>query len=177
MSSRSTRIGKRLAVDAVAIIGEHGVSLRTPRGNFQYPRWRYFDQVIRVLREDAQVVPVHKRQILRLRVVRRPRYVRHVMAGSTVHRTWRLPPLELSPRRRLTEALAVSYSETGIESVRYVEAPEVWAMADGDEWSRKLGRGACHARKQLRGGSNHPATGDPCESRSWPRRTACLLRL
>src|SRR5215218_720487 len=34
--------GKQLAVDGVAIIGEHGTYARTPRGNFMYPRWKHF---------------------------------------------------------------------------------------------------------------------------------------
>ena len=41
--------GSKLAVDAVAVIGEHGDYPRTPRGNFMYPRWRYFDQIARVM--------------------------------------------------------------------------------------------------------------------------------
>jgi hypothetical protein len=160
--------GKRLAVDAVAIIGEHGMYPRTPRGNFQYPRWRYFEQVSRVFREDAQVVPVYndkyfayewsdaRRMYDTVREMHIP-----FMAGSTVPLTWRRPALEFPRGVRLTEALAVSYSdleehayhaiellqamverrsggETGIESVRCVEGPEVWAMADRGEWSRKL---------------------------------------
>ena len=39
-----------LAVDAVAVIGEHGDYPRTPRGNFMYPRWRYFDEITHVMK-------------------------------------------------------------------------------------------------------------------------------
>jgi hypothetical protein len=62
--------GSRLAVDAVAVIGEHGDYPRTPRGNFMYPRWRYFrrdytpDESLRTGRAD---VP---RQVFRVRLER-----------------------------------------------------------------------------------------------------------
>src|SRR5437899_4484496 len=48
--------GGKLAVDAVAVIGEHGDYPRTPRGNFMYPRRRYFDEITRVMREDGRVI-------------------------------------------------------------------------------------------------------------------------
>ena len=160
--------GKTLAVDGVASIGEHGNYPRTPRGNFQYPRWRYFEQITRVFREDRRVVPLYNDKYFAYEWADAQRMydtVRQMkipfMAGSTVPLTWRRPALELPRGVRLREALAVSYSdleehtyhatellqamverraggETGVESIRCVEGPEVWAMADRGEWSRKL---------------------------------------
>jgi hypothetical protein len=52
--------GLKLAVDAVAIIGEHGNYPRTPRGNYMYTRRRYFDEVSRIMRQDGRVIPVYQ---------------------------------------------------------------------------------------------------------------------
>lgn len=160
--------GKRLAVDGVAIIGEHGKYPRTPRGSFMYPRWNYFDQVTQVFREDGRVVPVFndkyfayewedaRRMYDRVREMKIP-----FMAGSTLPLTWRRPPLEFPRGIELEEVLAVSSSdleehayhavelmqamaerrrggETGVEAVRCVEGPEVWQLADSGDWSRPL---------------------------------------
>jgi len=160
--------GKTLAVDGVASIGEHGTYPRTPRGNFQYPRYRYFEQITRVFKEDRRVVPLYNDKYFAYEWADARRMYETVrqmnipfMAGSTVPLTWRRPALEFPQGIRLKEALAVSYSdleehtyhaiellqamverraggETGIQSIRCVEGPEVWAMADRGEWSRKL---------------------------------------
>ncbi len=160
--------GKTLAVDGVASIGEHGDYPRNPRGNFQYPRWRYFEQIAKVFREDRRVVPVYSDKYFACEWADAQRMydtVRQMkipfMAGSTVPLTWRRPSLQFPRGIHLKEALAVSYSdleehtyhaiellqamverraggETGVESIRCVEGPEVWAMADRGEWSRKL---------------------------------------
>src|SRR5215471_13882550 len=52
--------GRKLAVDAVAVIVEHGEYPRTPRGNFEYPRRRYFDEITRVMQEDGRVIPMYQ---------------------------------------------------------------------------------------------------------------------
>lgn len=160
--------GEKLDVDGIAIIGEHGVYPRTPRGNFQYPRWRYFEQVTRTFREDSRVVPIYNdkyfayewRDARRMYDTVRQMHI-PFMAGSTVPLTWRRPALEFPAGVRLKEVLAVTYSdleehtyhgielmqamverraggETGVESVRCVEGAEVWAMAERGEWSRDL---------------------------------------
>ncbi len=152
--------GKHLAVDAVAVIGEHGDYPRTPRGNFMYPRWRYFDEITRVFRADGRVVPYYndkyfgyewadaRRMYDRVREMKIP-----FMAGSTLPLTWRRPALEFPRGIELEELLCVSFSdleehayhgvellqgmaerrkggETGVQSIRYIEGPEVWKLAD-----------------------------------------------
>ena len=37
-------------VDGIAVIGEHGNYPRTSRGNFMYPRKRYFDEIVAGIR-------------------------------------------------------------------------------------------------------------------------------
>jgi len=160
--------GSKLAVDAVAIIGEHGDYPRTPRGNFMYPRWKYFEEVARVMRQDGSVIPVYqdkyfayawddaKRTYNLARQMRIP-----LLCGSTVPLAWRRPPLEIARGTRFTELLTTSYSdieehayhgiellqsmaerrrggETGVSRVRHCAVEEVWKLAAEGEWSRSL---------------------------------------
>ena len=147
--------GPKLAVDAVAIIGEHGEYPRTPRGNVMYPRARYFEEVARVMREDGRVVPLYqdkyfayewsdaRRMFDTVRSLRIP-----MLCGSTVPIAWQRPPLDVPRGVPFTEILATSYSdleehgyhgiemlqsmaerrrggETGVRRVRYTR-DEVW---------------------------------------------------
>lgn len=160
--------GSRIAVDAVAIIGEHGVYNRSPRGNFMYPRWRYFDEVTRAMREEKRVLPMYqdkyfaydwadaRRTYDRVREMKIP-----FMCGSTVPLSWQIPPLNLARGEHYTELLTTSYSdleehgyhgiellqamaerrqggETGVASVRWAKGAEVWNLAAKGEWSRDL---------------------------------------
>ncbi|HLJ17083.1 MAG TPA: hypothetical protein VKV15_21500 [Bryobacteraceae bacterium] len=160
--------GHRLAVDGIAVIGEHGNYPRTPRGNFMYPRWRYFEQITSVFREDGRVVPLYndkyfayewadaRKMYDRIRAMKIP-----CMAGSTLPLTWRRPPLEFPRGIQLDEVLAVSCSdleehayhgielmqamaevrrggETGVEAVRCIENEAVWKSGERGEWSQEL---------------------------------------
>jgi hypothetical protein len=140
-------------VDGVAIIGEHGNYPRNARGNFQYPRWRLFDQVT-----SAARVPLYHDKYLAydwddaLKIYRRVKEQKiPFMAGSTVPLSWQRPPLDFARGGELEEVVAVSYSdleehtyhavemlqsvverrkggETGVASVRCVEGPDVWKL-------------------------------------------------
>jgi hypothetical protein len=160
--------GKRLAVDAVAIIGEHGHYPRTARGNFMYPRKRYFDEVVRVMKEDGRVLPMYqdkyfafewkdaKAMFDRVQSMRIP-----LVCGSTVPLTWRRPPLEIVRGTHFRELLTTSYSdieehayhaiellqamserrpggETGVRRVRWARGQDVWELARKGDWSREL---------------------------------------
>ncbi len=160
--------GSKLAVDAVAVIGEHGDYPRTARGNFMYPRFKRFDEVTRVMREDGRVVPLFhdkyfaydwadaRRMYDRVKDMKIP-----LFCGSSLPLTWRRPPLEFHKGVELDEVLAVSFSdleehgyhaielmqaiaekrkggETGIASIRCVEGEEVWKLGRAGEWSQDL---------------------------------------
>ena len=121
--------GTKLAVDAVAIIGEHGNYPRTPRGSVMYPRWRYFDEATTVMREDGRVVPIYqdkyfayewadaRRTYDRVREMRIP-----FQCGSTVPRSWQRPPLDLPRGTPLTHVLATSYSDLEEHAYHGIEA-------------------------------------------------------
>ena len=160
--------GARLAVDGVAIIGEHGDYPRTPRGNVMYPRYRRFREVMDVFDRDGRVVPLMSDKYFAYEWEDAERMYQTVrtrkipfMAGSTLPLTWRRPPLEFSSGIQLEEVLAVSFSdleehgyhaielmqamverrkggETGVAAVRCVEGPDVWELANRGEWSRDL---------------------------------------
>jgi hypothetical protein len=156
--------GSKLAVDGVAIVGEHGQYPRTRRGNVMYPRAKRFDEVTQVFAADGRVVPLFhdkyfayewddaKRMYDKIRQMRIP-----LFCGSSLPWTWRRPPLEFPRGIELDEVMAVSFSdieehgyhavellqamaerrkggETGVESIRLVEGEAVWKMG----WSRDL---------------------------------------
>ena len=160
--------GRKLAVDGVAIVGEHGNYPRTARGSFMYPRWQRFDEVTRVMREDGRVVPLFhdkyfayewddaRRMYERVKEMKIP-----LFCGSSLPLTWRRPPLEFPRGTALRDVLAVSYSdleehgyhavelmqamaerrkggETGVESIRCVEGEEVWKLGRAGEWPQDL---------------------------------------
>jgi hypothetical protein len=154
-------------VDAIAVIGEHGDYPRTPRGNFMYPRWRYFDEITRVMKASGRVTPVYmdkyfaydwqdaRRMYDRVREMRIP-----FLCGSTVPLSWQRPALDTPRGTPFTEVLATSYSdleehgyhgiealqsmaerrgrETGVERVRWLSGEDVWQAAKAGEWSRGL---------------------------------------
>src|SRR4051812_44366787 len=50
--------GKELAVDAVLSIGEHGTYPTNAKGQHEYPRKRFFDDIAAVFRRSGRAVPV-----------------------------------------------------------------------------------------------------------------------
>lgn len=179
--------GSKLAVDGIAVIGEHGRYPRTPRGNIMYPRKRYFDEVTRVMQQDDRIVPLHndkyfayewddaKATYTKALAMKIP-----FMAGSTLPLTWRRPRLEFDRGTRFRELLAVSCSdleehayhaiellqavaerrdggESGVARVRYAEGEEIWELARKGEWSRELLDAALTRRVNPAPEGNHEA--------------------
>src|SRR5881296_4137911 len=50
--------GDKLAVDAVLSIGEHGSYPTNEKGHVEYPRKRFFDEIVAVFRRSSRVAPV-----------------------------------------------------------------------------------------------------------------------
>ncbi len=144
-------------VDGIAVIGEHGNYPRTSRGNFMYPRKRYFDEITRAFESKGRIVPLlndkyfayewadAKAMADRVRAMKIP-----FACGSTVPLAWQRPELNLPASPKFDELLAVSYSdieehtyhaiealqsqaeqrgETGVAAVRYLEGNDVYKLS------------------------------------------------
>lgn len=157
-----------LNVDAVLSIGEHGQYPMTAKGQRQYPRKQFFDEIVKVFRQSGRVVPVFNDKHLSYRwdwakeMYDTARELKiPFMAGSSVPLAQRIPPLEMQPGLKITEAVAThgggldSYDfhglevlqsmienraggETGVESVQYLNSEALWKSADAGEWSSEL---------------------------------------
>jgi hypothetical protein len=160
--------GGGLAVDGVLLIAEHGKYSHSEKDQELYPRKRFFDAAIEVLRREGRGVPVFSDKHLShswkesramyetARSLKIP-----LMAGSSVPLTWRRPPVEIPRGTRLEEAVAVSYhtlygygfhamemlqclaerrrgGETGVRRVQCLEGPAVWEAGRQGRYNRSL---------------------------------------
>ncbi|HLK55025.1 MAG TPA: hypothetical protein VKU00_00585 [Chthonomonadaceae bacterium] len=160
--------GDRLAVDGVLIIGEHGNYPQNEKGEDLYPRKRFFDAALEVLRQSRRSVPIfvdkhlsHSWQEAREMADEAHRMHIPLMAGSSLPSTWRRPALEVSSGARLKEAVAISYhtlygygfhalemlqclaerrqgGETGVRRVQCLEGAAVWEAGRQGRYDRAL---------------------------------------
>ena len=109
--------GKRVAVDGVLLIGEHGNYPYTPdTRQHLYPRKRFFDETAEAFRRGGRVVPVFQDKHLstswaeaREMVDTARRMKIPFMGGSSLPVAWRIPPLTLPRDCEIEEALAIGY--------------------------------------------------------------------
>jgi hypothetical protein len=111
----------KLAVDGVVIVGEHGEYPKTAKGQVQYPRYRFFQETVRVFRDSGHSVPVFNDKHLSWnwdwakemydtsRSMGFP-----MMAGSSLPVTWRIPSVEMPEKAKVKEALTLCYG--GVDS-------------------------------------------------------------
>ena len=160
--------GKQLAVDAVLSIGEHGNYPVNELGQRQYPRKRFFDEIVAVMRRSNRFVPLFNDKHLSYRWDEAKAMYDQakelgipLMAGSSVPLAQRRPRLELPRGAEFEEAISIhggpleSYDfhglevlqsmvearkggETGVASVRLISGDAVWKAADDGLWSREL---------------------------------------
>src|SRR5207247_1385815 len=152
--------GKELAVDAVLSIGEHGDYPRNSKGQREYPRKRFFDEIVAVFRESRRVVPVFNDKHLSYRwdwakaMYDTARELKiPLMAGSSVPLAQRIPALEIPAGTKISEAVSIhgggldSYDfhalevmqslvenraggESGVARVQYLTGDALWKAAD-----------------------------------------------
>lgn len=167
--------GDKLAVDAVLSIGEHGKYPFNQKGQHEYPRKRFFDEIVAVFRRSGKVVPVFNDKHLSYRwdwakemydAARETKIP--LMAGSSVPLAQRRPPLELPARAKIEEAVSIhgggleSYDfhglevlqsliearqggETGVARVQFLHGDALWKAAEDGLWSPQLAQTALGA--------------------------------
>ncbi len=176
--------GKTLAVDAVVIIGEHGIYPHNHKGQILYPRYEFFEECVSVFEQDGRSVPVFNDKHLsyswekaRKMVADSKRLNFPFLAGSSLPVTWRLPPVEVPYGAKLKEALMVGVGgsdpmdfhaleamqcmverrrggETGIKSVQLIEGDAVWRAGEDGAWSKGLLEAALSRSDSLQGDSD-----------------------
>ena len=167
--------GTELAVDAVLLIGEHGNYSVNELGQKLYPRKRFFDEIVKVMKRSQRFVPVFNDKHLSTSWLEAKAMVDEsrqlgipLMAGSSVPLAERRQPLEFPSGTEFQEAVVVhggpveqydfhglellqsmiemrSGGETGIESVEFLTGDEVWRAADQRRWSLDLAEAAMKA--------------------------------
>jgi len=167
--------GKDLAVDAVLAIGEHGSYPSTEFGQVKYPRKRFFDEIVAVMKRSNCFVPLFNDKHLSYRwdwakemYDDSQQYGIPFMAGSSVPLAQRRPPLELPPGAEIEEAVSVhggpveSYDfhglevlqsmvearkggETGISKVEFLDGPALLKAANEGRFSIELANAAVKA--------------------------------
>ncbi len=158
----------KLAVDGVVVIGEHGDYPVNEKGQIQYPRYEFFEQVAQVFEEDGRSVPVFNDKHLSYSFEKASKMVATskrlgfpMLAGSSLPVTWRLPPVDVPYGAMIDEALMIGVGgsdamdfhaleamqcmlerrrggETGVRAVQLIEGPEVWKAGSDGRWSRRL---------------------------------------
>jgi hypothetical protein len=162
------RGGDPLAVDAVLSIGEHGRYPTNAKAQVEYPRKRFFDEIVAVFEGSGRAVPVFNDKHLSYRwdwaaeMVETARQLKFpLMAGSSVPLAERRPTLELPPGSELASAVSIhggnleGYDfhglevlqsmvesrrggETGIASVQFLEGEGLWEAGRAGLWSIPL---------------------------------------
>jgi hypothetical protein len=167
--------GDKLAVDAVLSIGEHGNYPINKKGQQEYPRKSFFDEIVSVFRQSDKVVPLFNDKHLSYRwdwakeMYDTARAMKiPFMAGSSVPLAQRRPPLELPKGAKIVEAVSIhgggveSYDfhalevlqsmietrrgyETGVERVQFLRGDALWKAAEDGRWSPQLAQVALDA--------------------------------
>ena len=160
--------GEKLAVDGVVLIGEHGDYPTTEKGQRLYPRYEFFNEIVKVFEDSGRAVPVFNDKHLSTTWERCTEMVADsqrlgfpFLAGSSLPVTWRLPAIDMPFDAPLTESVCVGYGgvdsydfhaletaqcmserrrggEVGIESVHAVRGEKMWEMLQSPD--REIGR-------------------------------------
>jgi hypothetical protein len=160
--------GSKLAVDGVVIVGEHGNYPKTPQGQVQYPRYRFFQETVKVFRDSGRSVPVFSDKHLSWNW----QYAKEMydtsrsmgfpfLAGSSLPVTWRIPSVEMPDNVKVKEALTICYGgvdsydfhgletiqcmverrkggETGVAWLQAYRGDQFWEALRQQVWSKRL---------------------------------------
>jgi hypothetical protein len=160
--------GKKLAVDGVLLIGEHGDYPTNDKGQKLYPRFEMFLKITDVFRETNTAVPVFNDKHLSWSWRQAKRMVNiskelgfPMLAGSSVPVAWRIPAIDTPHGAEQKHAVAIAYSgldiygfhlleslqsvverrkggETGVRSVQCLEDQQCWHFLEQNKWAEQL---------------------------------------
>jgi len=160
--------GKELAVDGVVIVGEHGDYPKDLKGRWLLPRWRIFQQVVKVFEESKRSVPVFNDKHLsydwdeakwmfdKSRELNFP-----LTGGSSIPVYYRKPEIELETDTPIVHSIVIGGAsdeggifhcidvlqsfverrkggETGVKSVQSIRGEETWEWVKGNPWAGRL---------------------------------------
>src|SRR6476469_2289686 len=167
--------GSKLAVDGVILVGEHGRYPRNEKGQTKYPRYEFFQQIVKVFESSGRSVPVFNDKQLSWKwewakemydTSRRMGFP--FMAGSSLPVTWRTPSVEMPAGARVREAVCVGYG--GVDSYDFHALETIQCMVE----RRKGGESGVRWLQAYRGENFWKALADG----AWPvdLMTAALCR-
>jgi hypothetical protein len=160
--------GKKLVVDGVLIVGEHGKYRTNEKGQILYPRRRFFEETAKVFERCQQSVPVFNDKHLSATwadakwVYDRSRELFvPFLAGSSVPVTWRKPEVKLPIGCEVAGAVQLGYGpfegygfhaleglqcmverrkggETGVKAVTCLQGAAMWKAMDDGKFSKEL---------------------------------------
>jgi hypothetical protein len=170
-----TRGTGKLAVDGVIYIGEQGTYPQNEKGQTEYPRYRFFEEIVDVFRASGRSVPVYldkhlswnwpwaKEMYDTARQMGFP-----LMAGSSLPVTWRIPSIDMPLDAPVREAMGLAYGgldsydihaletiqcmverrkggETGVAWLQAYRGENFWKAHEQGVWSQTLFK-ACLCR-------------------------------
>jgi hypothetical protein len=160
--------GSKLAVDGIVVIGEHGKYPRNEKGQTQYPRYEYFQEIFKVLKASGRAVPIFNDKHLSWRwdwakemYETAKELGAPLMAGSSLAVTYRTPQIEMPSGSRVREAVCVCYGgvdsydfhgletiqcmverrkggETGVKRLQAYRRDKFWTAYKEGLWSKDL---------------------------------------
>lgn len=168
VSEALTLGGNELAVDGVVIVAEHGDYPKDLKGRWLLPRWRIFQQVVRVFEQSNKAVPVFNDKHLsydwdeakwmfdKSRELKFP-----LTGGSSIPVYYRKPEIELDIDTPIKHSIVLGGAsdeggifhcidvlqafverrkggETGVKSVQSIRGAETWKWVAQNSWVEEL---------------------------------------
>ena len=130
-----TEGGSKLSVDGVVLVGEHGRYPRNEKRQTKYPRYEFFQEIVKVFRASGRSVPVFNDKHLSWNwdwakemydTARTMGFA--FMAGSSLPVTWRTPSVEMPSGARIREAMCVCYG--GVDSYDFHGLETIQCMVE-----------------------------------------------
>ncbi len=127
--------GSKLAVDGVLMIGEHGNYPYNEKRQHLYPRYQFFQQIVKVYESSGRSVPLFNDKHLswnwdwaKEMYDTSKKMGFPFMAGSSLPVTWRTPSIDMPLGSRVREGMCVGYG--GVDSYDFHAIETVQCMME-----------------------------------------------